>query len=559
MLELETISKNNLNIITSYLTSPGVTAKGSIGNSHLILEASFKAKNQIHYNTISIKAADINIKNFQIAENNPMTLELEDGYSTNAVLPFSQEEIQVYSDLDQVIEETFDNSLFIQSSKKALHRYIEVREGADSTSKTNQNLKIEGGQITFNSISYSLNDGQLNFEESFSAIKNLVDLDNQLNLEKAKEIHDTIYEYFPILNTSTPVVAELAHKLTNIKDILLSRTYSNTPELAEESVTSLSNTFKDQGQLFRDMLAVICLGIAKGKDFPIASAIIHVPLYNDPYSTIVVNRNEPLKIIHTTTQDDLLTAKIAESAAGAYKTEFNIAIFLNDTYRLVHELLGHAGANILYTNGGNPHPKGEEEAYQKAIIDVLLSLYKKIEQTIEELQINDLWTAHNNLLNSPTLALITSSITPEVQNFENFFKKNNIQSEYLIKKAHNKYFPGKLITEVTQEELISMVNQESERLQLSPMELEIAQKMGILVFAYDKESIGREMFATMLELYYEHNNDPIIKDFFAPIEQVIADPIHSIVTNQLIIPHQLECSGTTSAAIFSYCVEEFLI
>lgn len=579
MSELVVKQENNFEV--SSLILPGVKAKGAIGDNHLIIEAAFKANNQVQFNTVSIKAADIIHREINVVEARPNTQAIAKDYSDHRtiLLPSSQHQTQVlpinnnyslkeYSaGLLEIIDETFSDNDFIIESKQSLQNNIEFSEiTLDETSHLSS-LKVRNGQIVSSFTSFSLNsDTAISLEDSLSNIKKQVELDSTLNSETAKAIHDQIYQVFPILNTSSALF-ELSNRATNIEEILLSRTYSDSPEAAQKAISSLSSSFKHQGQLFQDMMAIICLGIAKTEDGSIAPSTYNLSIGQDNIQlilsevsgrTVVVNRNEPLKIIHTSNYNDLKTAGLPESVAGVYNTQFNVALFLDHDYRLVHELVGHAAANIFFRNLANPYFKDEGAAYEKAAISVLLDLYKKIEEPATNLAIKDIWSIYNKLLNSPTLALLTASVTSEIKNFKEFFDQHNINSEDLIEKVCTKYFPEIATTEITRVDILRAAAQEVEHLKLSPMELLLIERIGINVFAYNSEMLGGEIFATMFELYFEFNNNSVFKDFFAPIEEVAAESVHQLVLEQLIIPHQLECTGIVDSSNFSYCVEEFL-
>ncbi len=562
--------------LQNYMESPGAKVKGSISENHLMVEASFEAQNQAEYESVTIKAADIIVREITLIDSTPllkMSEEQEEEYYNNLLISSATgQDLQVSNNLSPYIENSiegiYSDISYITEVKSNIKDFARMIKFSGSSASSSNHLNIKDGKIISEKQSYYHNEeAQINLNEVFFRIENQASLNNQISSEMARNIHNKIYEDFPILNSSSPIIPTIFLRTTNIKDILLSRTYSNHPELAYKAISSLSRAYQNQDQLFKDMLAVICLGIAKGSDEPTAPATLHFTaqelllqnflLENLDSSTLVVKRKDPLKIIHTISQEDLSTARIKDSAAGAYKTEFNTAIFLQDAYRLVHEL-GHAAANILFLNDGNPYFKEKEEAFNNALISVLSKIYEYVENPQEKFQINDLCSLHSKLFYSPTLALITAASAPEVQNFKDFFNSIDVFSEYTITEAHNKYFAEKSLEEVTQEDLFAAAAQEIENLHLTSTEANLIQRIGILVFHYGFKDMSREIFAIMLELYYEHDNDKAIKDFFAPIEEIVSNDIHQLVETQLIIPHQLECNGTVNTNNFSYCVEEFL-
>lgn len=577
MFHLVSIKEEDTKTLQSYMNLPGVKGKGSFSENYLMIEASFEAQNQAEYNNLKIKAADITVREITLIDNTPFiedSEELEEeSYNSSLISSGSEQTLEVSNTLplflEKSIEGIYSDSNYIGDAKSKIKKFAYDIKVSLSHTTVSKRLYIEEGKIISEKQFYYHNtENQIDLNEVFFGIRNQASLNSQISPEIAKVIYDRIYITFPILSSSLPIISTITYSQTNIKDILLSRTYSNYPDLAKEAVSLLSDSYQTQGQLFKDMLAVICLGIAKGKNDPNAPVTLHFTseelslqnflLDNLDLATLVVERKDPLKIIHTTSQEDLTIAAIKDSVAGAYKTEFNTVIFINDTYRLVHELLGHAAANILFLNNANPYFKEKEEALNKALINILNKVYKDIEKPEDNLQTNNLFLIHNKLFSSPTLALITAAHTPGIQNFKEFFNQINVFSKYTITKAHNKYFAEKSFEEVKEEDLISATTQEIENLQLDPIDLHLIKKIGTLIFHYGFEDMSREIFATMLELFYEYPNNPKVNNFFAPIEATIAEEIHQLVEEQLIIPHQLECSGKIDTNNFSYCVEEFL-
>jgi hypothetical protein len=326
--------------------------------------------------------------------------------------------------------------------------------------------------------------------------------------------------------------------------------------------------------VFNDVFAVINLGIARGDDYPVAPYSAYITIGKDSIdvfqgmlsgqmvdATIVVEKSEPLRIIHSINRTDLDNLGATE-AAGVYKPEHNVVLFLETGERAAHEYT-HAAMSLLWNNNANPYSLESENSYHAAVKGFLLNLNSKLGQDSKDLLESDILEIYTHLKDYTILDLLAMSITPSLD-IEKFFSYKNVFSGEMqlntgeLKKWQNKYFKDSIVEEITNEQIIIKLTEELDKLGLSPMEAEVVSSVSNLFYSYNKDQLDGELVAKMVELYYEYGEEPVVKEVFSSIHQYWVDYIHPIVEQDLIIPHQLECNGITDTNIFVHCVEEFM-
>ena len=727
--QLTTAQDNEqLALITS---SKGITGSGKITARASIMELEFKAQNRYTVGKTTIKALDVSVSEAHFTgdrtEDELMTADRNHDDSSQLVL-ISEEPLSSLDNEDpiDILEDVFKDSAKLETLKKEYQKALEIGQYAITYSTVKGGITIQNGVIKIDSLTYKNFADDRQFR-SFEQVQKQIELDNSLSIEHAQAINNELYEKFPILNNSTPIVTILNSKIVSQLDVLLSRTYSSDPIAATKIAKEVLANSGKHGPVFNDLFAGIILGIAKGADYPIAPFLTHITLEKDLLgvlqdmlfggvigATIAIERNEPLKIIHSIDRTNLDNLGKTE-AAGFYSPEYNVALFLDTAERAVHEFV-HALNNLVFNNKGNPFSLKNENSYLEAVKDFLLNLNAKLGQSndsilefefssmgytlessgilgllamaktpsldikkfftrknifsdeeqlrewaleewlnkhfkdsiIEEItheqitaklaeeveklgltpvefevisRLSDIFYSgeqssfdaklteaminsysehedkstvkeifsldflhnlnvksghdhkalleseiskiYNNLKTSSALDLLAMSITPSLDIKEFFSKKCLFSGETYLHKWEleawqNKYFKDSAIEDVTNEQIIAKLTEEVKKLGLSPMEAEIISRISSLFFHYTQDMLGIELPSKMLELYHEFGEEAVVKEMFTSINQYWVDYVHPVIEQDLIIPHQLECNGTTNTNIFVHCVEEFM-
>lgn len=540
--------------IENLVTEKSITARGSIADTYIAMQSHFKAQKKFTSATTTIKAADAEISEIRM-QIPTSSNELDSNQKNSVVIAQDTNNlIQVSSESNgiAIIDDIFSVSNIADELKA---KYIKAKEIAskptcEAFSKSFIKTEIKDGTISAKYSIYSSEGDILQNLESLNILKSQINLDNSLTEDQAEEFHNKIYEKFPILNSSNPVVTNLDRKTVTQSDLLLSRTYSKDKEAAIKVTQSMTKHYNYP--VLNDVLAIITIGIAKGNEFPIAPSVGHVMGLSE--STLVVERKDPLKIIHATDRDELDKMERYE-AAGVYSSEFNVALFLREEKRGVHELT-HAAMNILFNHNANPYSEYLKEIYYTAEKEFLLNVVAKISKDVDEnLQSSNI-NIHHNLLFSPIVALLAMSITPDFD-INKFFK--GAYREILLKKFQDAYFKDMKIEDITLDQIKSKYLKEVDRLEINDSQANILAKIGIILLHYNYEQLNGELVSTMAELYHESEGMDFVRDMFAPIDQYWQNNIHPLVEDSLIIPHQLECSGEVNSNEFVYCVKEFML
>jgi hypothetical protein len=538
--------------IENLVTEKSVTARGSIADKYIAMQSNFKTQNKFTSATTTIRAADAEISEIRMhipTSSNELDYSQKNSVviaqDTNNLIQVSEEPNGI-----AIIDDIFSVSSIADEFRE---KYIEAKETASeaiSFSKSFIKTEIKDGTISAKYSIYSSEGDILQNLESLNVLKSQVNLDNSLTEDQAEEFHNKIYEKFSILNSSSPVVTNLDRKTVTQSDLLLSRTYSKDKEAAIKVTQSITKHYNYP--VLNDVLAIITIGIAKGDEFPRAPSVGHVMGLSE--STLVVERKDPLKIIHATDRDELDKMERYE-AAGVYSSEFNVALFLREEERGVHELT-HAAMNILFNHNANPYSEDLKEIYYTAEKEFLLNVVAKISKDVDENLQSSNVNIHHNLLFSPIVALLAMSITPDLD-INKFFKGFN--QKYLLKKFQDAYFKDMNIEDITLDHIKNKHLEEMDRLEINDSQANILAKIGIILLHYNYEQFNGELVSTMAELYHESEYMDFVRDMFAPIDQYWQNNIHPLVEDSLIIPHQLECSGEVNSNEFVYCVQEFML
>lgn len=728
--------------LESIINSKSITGSGKITARSSIMDLEFKAQNRYTVGKTTIKAVDMSVAEAHFTgdrtpdeliagrikqDGSPQLLLGNDDNSSQLVL-ISEKTLSFLNNEDPIdtLENVFKDSAKLEILKKEYQNALEMSKNSIISSTSEGKNTIENGLIKIHSLTYKNFADDRQFK-SFEQVQKQIELDNSLNIEHAQAINNELYEKFPILNNSTPIVTMLNNKIVSQLDILLSRTYSSDPIAANKVIKEVLANSGKHGSVFNDLFAGIILGIAKGADYPVAPFLTHINLEKDLLgiwqdillgrvigSTIVIERNEPLRIIHSTDRTNLDNLGKTE-AAGFYSPEYNVALFLDTAERAVHEFV-HAFNNLVFNNKGNPFSLKNENFYLEAVKDFLLNLNAKLKQSndsilefelssmrynlesfgilellamaktpsldikkfftskdifldedeLREWELNEWLNKHfkdsiieeisheqitaklaqeiekigltpiefevisrlshifyslekssfdaklteaminsysehedkstvkdifsldfihnlnvklghdhkklleleiseiyNNLKTSSPLDLFAMSITPslDIKDFfrEKFFFSNETYiNEFNLEAWKNKYFKDSVIEDITNEQIIAKLSEEVIKIGLSPMEAEVISRISSLFYHYTKDLLGIELPSKMLELYHEFGEEAVVKEMFTSIDKYWVDYVHPVMEQDLIIPHQLECNGTTNTNIFVHCVEEFM-
>jgi len=571
-------NKNNeqLALITN---SKGVTGSGKINDNAIVMNLEFTAQNNYTVRKTTIRAVDVKVTEAHFTgdktEEQILLTRAGNSDNTSQLTPTMENSIVLVNTEDHIaiINEVFNNSYQLEVIKEDYedsHQYAELsvthRQGKSC-------IKMKNGTMTADYFSYKNFVDNKNFH-SLELVYNQIRLDSSLSVEHAEIINNELYQKFPLLNNSTPIVTTLNDRTVSQLDLLLSRTYSADPKSATSVTSEVISSYGKHYPVFNDIFAIINLGIAKGADFPVAPSRLYVTLRNTPLdtfrkvfsgemmdSTILIERSEPLRIIHSNTRAGLDKA-LDSKAAGVYSEEYNVALFLETGEHAVHEFT-HATVNIIFNNNAKPYFPDDENTYHLAVKSFLLNLNAKLGQSNDNLLDLSISSIFHSLRDATILDLLAMSRTPSFS-IEKFFSQNNNFSEEIqldsreLNKWKNKYFKDFVVEDITNEQIKVKLTEEISKLNLTHMEGEVIAKVSMIFYHYTQDLFDIELVAKMAELFYEYDAEPAVEELFAPIYQYWADYIHPLVEKELIIPHQLECSGQVDTNNFVYCVAEYL-
>lgn len=395
-----------------------------------------------------------------------------------------------------------------------------------------------------------------------------------MTIEHAEAINNELYQKFSILNNSVPIITDLNSKKVSQLDLLLSRTYSDDIELATKVAKEVIGKHGNNYPIFNDVFAVISLGIAKGDDYPVApyqahitvgktamEAVMDAMFTGKAVATFLIERNEPLRIIYANNRTGFEEI-LKETSGGIYKSEYNVVLSMGGAKEAVHEDT-HASMNLLFNNIVNPYFKGAEAAYHVATKTFLLNLNSKLGKSNEDildLEASDLYSYIQSYSIIDLMAL-SKATALDIKSFfstKSLFSGNMFLNENRLEQWKDEYFPNDEVEEITLEKIREKILKEAAKLNLTMLEVEVIARISNLFTTYDKGLFDAELITKMVELYYDYGNEVECREFFAPIEQYWVEYIHPMVENDLIIPHQLECNGTTNDNIFVHCVEEYM-
>jgi|GEM_PF-3178413 len=433
-------------------------------------------------------------------------------------------------------------SIDIKDGVRVINKYHYISEKQKEDSSSYLVESTSGNQVSSESTKFT----------QLETIESQINLDNSLTAEDAEKIHNQIFTKYPILNGQS--LASLNSKIVSQLDIFLSRTYSTDAENAISSIQEVSE-FYGKSKIVDSMLSIISLGIAKGANYPFTPYISHILKEKDDTpptptgATITIERKDPFRIIHTKDQSDINI----ETAAGFYRPEHNIALFLQDSYRMVHEIT-HGSMNIFFGNKGNPYAKGDEQQYHLAAKKILINIASKLGKNTEELQEMDLDSVYSYMMSSTPLDLFALSISP-ADSVKDFFSEKRCMEPY---KFCKKYFENQDIDNITFKKVEIKFTETLNELNLTQEEIEVISEIGTVIFRYSQEDFDKELIAKVLETYYQYNNEITAVEILSPIEDYWTNNLSPSIENELIIPHQLECNGTIDSNVFEYCIEEYL-
>jgi hypothetical protein len=552
-------------IQTLLATTSGLQAEIAIAEGQQLVQASFKAKNSINFNTVKAKAADaeylgLNIKlNIGTAEQYPLALEnvansedkqhalvsLEDRGMENFHLPHLATANKEMSDL--LLKR-------LSTDLKAL----QLNDGESFTS-FGINAKVHNGVYRFIESLVS-SDKQIELGAS-NIFSNLIALDNNLPIERVKEIHDQLYLDFPILK-GFPIGEDLSsNKPLTLLEVLQSRVFSNDAAAANEVMKFFVDKPDHHPALYKDIFATIALGIARGKDFPIAPQLLH---YDVAGSYLAVERSEPLRIIHVKDKSELENYQkiigLGSDVGGAYSLGYNLFVF-EDARSFIHEAT-HAIMNLLMNNESNPYQNNSCQAYQdyqSAKVTLLSHIAAKLGLDAEGASFN-----------AQKSEEILQSITRET--FIDIFaaaKKGNANFLYHYFDLQ-KHFPGLTTAEITHELIKKKATEEMHRLNLSDQEANIIGKLGILMLNYKPEDFDKELIATLPELYISDRGIATVDSMFAPLQHFWNQHIHPQIEVEINV-HNVQCEheygalereqcampGLVEDKIYVHCIEDF--
>ena len=515
------------NSISAILEPLGVTGIVLTGDDQKIIMLNYEPKESFSYGHIKIRPASIEYKGFshdltkivntKTCEDYPL-----DNLGTDQQIPsimtnFDHNNILLAIDGNQISQLNSEVTTFSNS-------YMKLAPYAISKTSSRINSKIENGKITSQNFIASSKNNVLNLD--LTEFINQVNLGSKLSIDKAKEISEGIFEVDPILR-SAPLNSNIsdANHVHSIKEMILSRTYSGY----KNDALKLINNFNISGHsLYKDYFTVVALDIAS--NFSNVKSLEH--RFSEDMSVIVVEKNEPLRLIYETHAEINNKVEFDNDIGGFYRPLDNLIKF-EDEDAFIHEV-AHAAINILFANEANPYPKDKGEIYDA---------FKAAENKLIHALINKLGYQKDEIQDSDVLKYYLKTF-PETILFHKALKEGSELNLF------EKYEFESNLSE------LGMSNNEA---------LAIAQ-ITSLIFDYDGESFSKELMAKTAELYYKPDADPqILDEILAPINKFVEEYIHPKVLTSLEL-HKSEClelidnSNTDinliGSAEFSFCIDE---
>jgi hypothetical protein len=210
--------------------SKGISGSGKVTNHASVVDIEFKAQNSYTFGKTTIKAVDVSISEAHFTgdktedelmleasnDRKSSQLLLDSGNNPSQLVIISENSLAQIDNEDPIdtLEGVFKDLTKLKTVEESYEAAIQKGKIAITLSKSKTYSSIKDGILKIDYFTYKNYADNREFK-SFDQVQKQIDLDNSLSIEEAEVLNNKLYQDFPILNSSTPIISSLNRKVVN--------------------------------------------------------------------------------------------------------------------------------------------------------------------------------------------------------------------------------------------------------------------------------------------------------------------------------------------------------